>query len=345
MLLYIMEALNDTTKQFSYEVPLFVSYLKMFIQLIAPFAIGIPSFLVLRVIVFTKELHTKYYFILANLLVTDLVGVILENTATFIATCIYVLGIEAKVNCILMKSFDAPASAGQLLFIALGVDRFIAIAYPYQHRRLMSTKRVCSMIIAIWAITIGVSGIIISATTFLYVHQLGRCYPVTGFPSPYMIKAFVNVTATVGMIAINVYLYKEILASNKKHKENSRLDGQHGNVPKRRQGTRTREKLREHIKPALSLVILGGIDAAFNLLQPFVYAPMLLILGRESIARFYLAEFVGRPIQWCQLMCHPLIYGIYMTKIRQRIFDFELYYMIFGRRSKVIVLNKNWRRQ
>ena len=337
-----MGALNDTTEQFYYEVPLFVSYLKMFIQLIAPFVIGIPSLLVLRVILFTKELHTKYYFILTNLLVTDLVGVILENTATFITTCIYVLGIKAKVNCILMKSFDAPASAGQLLFIALGIDRYIAIAYPYQHRRLMSTKRVCSMIIAIWAITIGVNGIIISATTFLYLHQLGRCYPLTGFPSPYMIKAFVNITATVGMIAINVYLYKEILASNRRHKENMRLDGQHSNATK---CERMREKLREHIKPALSLIILGGIDAAFNLLQPFIYVPMLIILGSDSIARFYLAEFVGRPIQWCQLMCHPLVYGIYMTKIRQRIFDFELYYMIFGRRSKVIVLNKNWRRR
>ena len=337
-----MEALNDTTEQFSYEVPLFVSYLKMFIQLIAPVAIGLASFLVLRVIAFTKELHTKYYFILANLLVTDLVGIILENTATFIATGIYVLGIEAKVNCILMKSFDAPASVGQLLFFALGIDRFIAIAYPYQHRSLMSMKRVCSMIIAIWAISIGVNGILISATKFQYVHQLGRCYPLTGFPSPYMIKAFVNISATVGMIAINVYLYKEITASNKRHNDNLRLDGQQGNARKR---DGMRKRLREHIKPAMSLLILGGIDAAFNLLQPFIYVPMQIILGNNSVARLYLAEFVGRPIQWCQLMSHPLVYGIYMTKIRQRIFDFELYYMIFGRRSKVIVLNKNWRRQ
>ena len=101
------------------------------------------------------------------------------------------------------------------------------------------------------------------------------------------------------------------------------------------------KRIHENIKPAVSLLLLGGIDAAFNLLQPLIYISMQVILGNNSITRLYLAEFVGRPIQWCQLMSHSLVYGIYMTKIRQRILDFELYYRIFGHRSKVIVLNKN----
>lgn len=261
---------------------------------------------------------------------------------TFMATGVYVLGIKTKVNCIFMKSFDVPSSVGQLLFVALGVDRFIAIAYPYQHRKIMSTKMVCCMIIAIWAITIGVNSILISATTFQYVHQLGRCYPLHGFPFAFLLKAFMNVTATAAMVAINVYLYKKMLESNKKHKENMRLDGQSS---KARKHEAMRERLREHIKPAMSLLLLGGIDALFNLLQPFIYIPMRVILENDSVAILYVAEFVARPIQWCQLMCHPLVYGIYMTKIRQRIFDFELYHRIFSRRSKVRVLMKNWRNQ
>ena len=339
-----MEAFNDTAKQFTDEVPLFVSYLKMFIQLIAPFVVGIPSVLVLRVIATEKELHTKYYFILVNLLVTDLFGVILENMITFTATGIYVLGIKTKISCIFMKSFDVPSSVGQLLFVALGIDRFIAIAYPYRHRKIMSTKTVCSMIIAIWAATISVNGILISATPFQYVQQLGRCYPLSGFPFAFLLKAFVNLTAVVGMIVINVYLYKKILESNKKHQENMRLGG-HSSTTNARKHEAKKERLREHIKPAMSVLLLGGIDAAFNLLQPFIYIPMQVILGNNSITRLYVAEFVARPIQWCQLMSRPLVYGIYMTKIHQRIFDFELYYRIFGHRSKVVVLMKNWRNQ
>ena len=339
-----MEVFNDTTGQFTDEIPLFVSCLKMFIQLIPPFAVGIASGLVIRVIATEKELHNKYYLILTNLLVTDLFGITLENMATFTATGIYVLGIKMKISCILMKSFDVPSSVSQLLFVALGIDRFIAIAYPYQHRKIMSTKVVFSIIIAMWALTIGVNSILISITPFQYVRQLGRCYPLSGFPFAFLLKAFINLTATVGIIAINVYLYKKILESNKKHNENMRLAG-HSSSTNARKQTDTRQRLREHVKPAKSLLILGGIDAAFNLLQPCIYISMQVILGNESIARLYVAEFMVRPIQWCQLMSHPLVYGIYMSKIRQRIFDFELYYRIFTRRSKVIVLQKNWRSQ
>lgn len=270
---YRMETINDTTAEFTNEIPLFVSYLKMFIQLIAPFVIGIPVGLVIRVIVFEKELHTKYYFILANILVTDVLGVVLENFITFTATAVYTLGIETKINCIFMKSFDVPSSVSQLLFVALGIDRFIAIAYPYQHRRLMSTKTVCSMIIAIWAIVIGANGIIISATPFQYVQQLGRCYPLGDhFPFAYLIKTFINLTAVAGMIAINIYLYKKILESNKRHRENMRLDG-HTSSMNARKHDNMRKRLREHIKPAVSVLLLGGIDAAFNLLQPLIYIP------------------------------------------------------------------------
>jgi len=60
------------------EVPLFVSYLKMIILLLVaiPFAVGIPSALVIHVIAVEKKLHTKYYFFLVNLLITDFFGLL-----------------------------------------------------------------------------------------------------------------------------------------------------------------------------------------------------------------------------------------------------------------------------
>ena len=109
-----MEVFNDTTKQFADEIPLLVSCLKMFIQLIPPFAIGIPSGLVIHVIVTEKELHNKYYFILTNLLATDLFGIILEDMATFTVTGIYVLVIKMKINYTLL-SFDVVNSVGCFL--------------------------------------------------------------------------------------------------------------------------------------------------------------------------------------------------------------------------------------
>ena len=73
------------------------------------------------------------------------------------------------------------------------------------------------MIIGVWVITIGVNSIVISVIQFQYVRQLGRCYPLSGFPFAFLLKAFTNLTGTVGIIGINVYLYKKILESNKRH--------------------------------------------------------------------------------------------------------------------------------
>ena len=42
-----------------------------------------------------------------------------------------------------------------------------------------------------------------------------------------------------------------------------RLEGHNSNTNARKQ-TDVKQRLHEHIKPAMSLLILGGIDAAFN---------------------------------------------------------------------------------
>ena len=88
-----LEAVNNTVAaSFSASeaaVPLFVRYLKMVVLLLAPFVIGIPSALVIRVIAVEKELHTKYYFFLVNLLVTNSFRVVVSNLVQFVAlhTC------------------------------------------------------------------------------------------------------------------------------------------------------------------------------------------------------------------------------------------------------------------
>ena len=50
------------------EIPLFVTYLNMVIVLMVAIAVTTPAVMVINVIWWTTELHTKYYFFVANLL-------------------------------------------------------------------------------------------------------------------------------------------------------------------------------------------------------------------------------------------------------------------------------------
>ena len=340
-----MEAFNDTTvvpySASNAEVPLFVSYLKMIMLLLAPFFIGIPSALVIRVIAVEKKLHTKYYFFLVNLLLTDFFGMLINNLVRFAALIIYVSGININLSCIFLETFRVFTTVSQLLFITLGIDRFVAIAFPCRYRKIMTNKVVIGTVATIWGLAILTTSAMLFEVPYVHVRPFGRCYGLVSFPLVYMFQNFIIASSTALIIAINLYLYYKILQSNKKLKENMRLHGESSTMA--RQDVAFREKLRSHIKPIVSVLLLGGIDGLMNLLVPILFVSFRLTLGNDSIVRLYAVEFGIIPIRWVQLLCHPLVYGLYMTKIRKQIFNFELYYLIFGRRSKVTVLNRQWR--
>ena len=124
------------------QVPLSAIYLKMVLLLIALFA-------VIRVIVKENQLHTKYYFFLFFLLVNDVMGVTLENSALFIALYIHVADINIPISCTALKILEAPSLASQLMFAVLAIDRYIAIKYPFRHRKMMTTKLASGLVIAV----------------------------------------------------------------------------------------------------------------------------------------------------------------------------------------------------
>lgn len=341
-----MEALNNTTAvQYlgSTEVPLFASYLKMIALLVSLFVIAIPSALVIRVIAVEKELHTKYYFFLVNLLITDFFGLVATNLVQFLALVIYVSGINFKLTCSFLHIFDTSSLASELLFVTLGIDRLVAITSPYHHRKIMTNKVAITTVAVVWGLAIMITSVLLFQVPYVHVYPFARCYGLNHFPYIYLFKGFVMVFSTILIVAINVYLYYQVLQSNQKHRENSRLFGESSATTRRH--VASKNNLRMHIKPTVSMLLLGGIDGLVNLLVPILQISFRLIFGNNSITRVCVIELVIYPLQWVQLLSHPLVYGLYMTRIRQKIFDFGLYHRIFSRHSKVIVLNQQWRNQ
>ena len=289
-----MEAANNTVDvSFSAseaEVPLFVSYLKMIVLLLAPFVIGIPSALVIRVIAFERKLHTKYYFFLVNLLVTDFLGVLVNNVVQFMALVLYVSGSSIKLSCIFIEIFSIFSFTGQLLFITLGIDRFVAIASPYHHRKIMTKKVVVTIVAVVWGSAILITSVLLVQVPYVHLYPFARCSELSGFPLIYLFKGSVMASSTVLIIAINLYLYYKILQSNKKLKENMQLHGE--SSTKARRHVAHRDHLRGHIKPIVSVLLLGGIDGLINLLIPMLHIIFRLTLGNDSITRIYAIELV-----------------------------------------------------
>ena len=70
-----MESTNQSSEgshDSNETVPFFVTYLKMLLVFTMSALIITPALIVVRIIKKTKALHTKYYCLVANLLVTDI---------------------------------------------------------------------------------------------------------------------------------------------------------------------------------------------------------------------------------------------------------------------------------
>ena len=87
------------------EVPLFVTYLFLAVILIVGIVVIIPAVMVINVIWWTTELHTKYYFFVANLLATDIITVIVRTVIQYLIVILYLLDLNSDSAGFVLKYF------------------------------------------------------------------------------------------------------------------------------------------------------------------------------------------------------------------------------------------------
>ena len=75
---------NDADNE---EVPVFATYLLMIMGLISVVIVITLDAIVINVIQWTRELHTKYFFLVAHLLGTDVAGIIVR----FFRQCLIII--------------------------------------------------------------------------------------------------------------------------------------------------------------------------------------------------------------------------------------------------------------
>ena len=66
---------NSSTER----IPLFVTYLNMALIIMVVVIVLTTAVMVVHIIYKTKELRTKYYFFVANLLVTNIINILIQS--------------------------------------------------------------------------------------------------------------------------------------------------------------------------------------------------------------------------------------------------------------------------
>ena len=319
------------------EVPLFLTYISMLTTTITATIVITPAMAVFNVIWYTRQLHTKYYFFIANLLATNIATVIFGVIQEYVISILYLLDLNSDSMAIAVKwLMFAPFSIlyflNIMLPITVALERMIVIAFPFRHRSIMTNKTVAGILAAIWGTSIILTMIINITVPFDIFWPLAM--PIW-HENIHVIIAAPRLLAIICIVAANSFLLYQITISNRKAEENRRL----GNEEQVRKFRKLLKEIRIQSKPTMTLFLVGGIEILADILLIFTYA--VIDTSLEPNKRFYALRFTFEILETCIFLSQILVYGFYMKKIRNRLPNWMVCYrQWFVRHNRVGILRQ-----
>ena len=119
-----------------------------------------------------------------------------------------------------------------------------------------------------------------------------------------------RLTVAAFILVTNVYLFYKAATSKRKARKNKT----HGNQEKAARYTKLVQLLHSHLKPTITVLVVGGIDVIVNTVLCIGYVK--LSHSAEDTNNIYLEQFLMYPLESAVQLSHPLTYGIYMKEIR-----------------------------
>ena len=296
-------------------VPLYATYLNMAIIFITDNIVIIPALMVINVIWQTRELHKKYYFFVANLLATIAANKIVRSFLQYLIMILYLCdmisaSVEAVIRWMILPLSTLLYLMIILLPITVAAERLIVVTFPYHYRKIITKKAITIVIVVMW----GVAAILTTIITIVVPVKI--VWPLALIQWDYMALPIVlipRIISTVFIIAANIVLQRKVTISNRKAEENKRL----GNEEEAKRFTKLVQVFRTQTKATITVFVVGSVDVIANILIPTMYTAFLLSL--EPSKRIYYEQFIMHPIQFCLLLSHPVLYGLYIKRIRKRL--------------------------
>ena len=290
----------------------------------------IPALIIIAIIVKNRQQRNTHKIFFVNLLIAD-IGFALTHWSIGSTMIILYLFDFPNLNCrIAHMLIRISVLASRLMFLPITINRFINIAFPFSHKRIMNTKTVVAIISSLWLSVLLVS-YISKVDHFELVLAFGECQPKRTSRLTSLVTIGTMIISIVVITTTSIYLRHRIIKSNRFVHSVKRSAAEEQKSIK---AGRLVEVLQEQLKPTLSVFIAGGIDGAFSLLAAIIIVTTLMFMPSTFP---YVKQLVLIPLQYCQSMSHSIVYGFRDNSIREKLFNFIKFNQ---KRSKVIILNR-----
>jgi len=129
-------------------ISLYLTYLRLLILLIETPSVIIPAVMVIVIIVKNAALRTVNNIFLVNILIADVCVVLYQFVIKSVLMIIYLLAFIIDLNCNIANVPTVTLIvATKLMFLPLRIDQFIHVAFPFSHKRIMTTKVIGNLVL------------------------------------------------------------------------------------------------------------------------------------------------------------------------------------------------------
>ena len=265
--------------------------------------------LVLAAIIINKNLHKMQFFLIANLMICDLLSSFTVNFMVTGTTINSLIDSNSRgTNCRLVDVLYFPFTTSFIMVTVLIFDRFITVVFPFRYRTIITNKVAVGLVMGSWMIGF----LLCSYALFSPDHKgqytrNGLCHTST-LLSRILGIVFPNVVATFLAVIQIIYLSIKAHKLAREHQQRQSLSGERI------------KKIALSRKAICTLILLVGIAGVLGVIIPLILAPTRLLIGNETTAARIIQNGVVPFFGKMPTIAHSLLYGFHMTEVRKTIF-------------------------
>ena len=301
-------------------LPGYLAYFSLAFKIIST-VIGVPMAVwVIITIKTTRSLHKTHNIYVAYLMAMDVMYAIPITLLSGAMTIGYFTGLGDFIGCNVFMFMIYPGGIVYLTFLAMSLDKAIAITFPFKHHEVMKPRVVCGILVAKFLLVFMVhSRYLIDASGFTKVAQFGTCIYAhdIGFLE-FMITLAIPVFLTSFItVSLDVFLTIKAYQIRKKIQEESKLSGGHSRDNDKLRALKKKEaNIKKNLKPMVTLLVVVMGNAIFGLLLPILLIPVAL-LNSPKVYESVLSHLIFPNVAYATFLIHPFAYALYFKQIRE----------------------------